>query len=55
MPRGGTGLGYELQVVKATVWVKGRTLDVSVTLTNRGVAPFYAGWPVLLLATGSAR
>jgi hypothetical protein len=34
--------------------VKGRTLDVSVTLTNRGVAPFYAGWPVLLLATGSA-
>jgi len=43
-----------LQVVKATVGVKGRTLDVSVTLTNRGVAPFYAGWPVLLLATGPA-
>lgn len=43
-------LGYELQVVQATAALSGRTLDVSVTLTNRGVAPFYANWPVRLRA-----
>jgi hypothetical protein len=47
-------LGYELQVVKATVELNSRTLDVSITLTNRGVAPFYASWPVRLLAIGPA-
>jgi hypothetical protein len=47
-------LGYELQIVKATAALKGRTLEVSVTITNRGVAPFYADWPVRLLAVGSA-
>ena len=47
-------LGYELQVLKATAALKGRTLEVSVTLTNRGVAPFYAGWPVRILAVGPA-
>jgi len=46
-------LGYELQVVQATAALKGRALEVSVTLTNRGVAPFYANWPVQLLAVGS--
>ncbi|MHB1035927.1 MAG: DUF4832 domain-containing protein [Pirellulales bacterium] len=46
-------LGYELQIVKATAALKGRALQVSVTITNRGVAPFYAGWPVRLLAVGS--
>ena len=47
-------LGYELQIVKATAALKGRALQLSVTITNRGVAPFYAGWPVRLLAVGSA-
>ena len=47
-------LGYELQLVKATAALKGRALEVSVTITNRGVAPFYAAWPVRLLAVGSA-
>ena len=47
-------LGYELQVVKATAALKGRALEVSITLTNRGVAPFNAGWPVRLLAIGPA-
>ncbi len=47
-------LGYELQIVKATAALQGRALDVSVTLTNRGVAPFYAAWPVRLLAVDSA-
>ena len=46
-------LGYELQIVKATAALKGRALDVSVTITNRGVAPFYAGWPVRLMAVGA--
>lgn len=46
-------LGYELQVVQATAELKGRALAVSVTITNRGVAPFYAGWPVQIVAVGS--
>ena len=46
-------LGYELQIVKATAALQGRVLKVSVTITNRGVAPFYAAWPVRLLAIGS--
>ena len=46
-------LGYELQIVKVTAALKGRALDVSVTITNRGVAPFYAGWPVRFVAVGS--
>jgi hypothetical protein len=45
-------LGYELQVVQATAEFKGRALEVSVTLTNRGVAPFYANWPVRVVAVG---
>lgn len=47
-------LGYELQVVQATASWKGRALEVSVTLTNRGVAPFYADWPVQVLAIDSS-
>ncbi len=43
-------LGYELQVTQtATEW-NGRRLNVSVTITNHGVAPFYADWPVRLMA-----
>jgi hypothetical protein len=47
-------LGYELQVIQASTAWTGRRLEVSVTITNRGVAPFYAGWPVRLMAVGSA-
>ncbi|MBL9172154.1 MAG: DUF4832 domain-containing protein [Verrucomicrobiales bacterium] len=47
-------LGYELQVVQATAAWKGRSLEVSVTLTNRGVAPFYADWSVQVLAIDSS-
>ena len=39
-------LGYELQVIQASAVLTGRQLQVSVTITNRGVAPFYADWPV---------
>lgn len=46
-------LGYELQVVEAKAALTGRRLKVSVTITNRGVAPFYARWPVRLMAVGS--
>lgn len=45
-------LGYELQVVQATAGLTGRALEASVTLTNRGVAPFYADWPVQVMAVG---
>ena len=47
-------LGYELQVVQATAALTGRALEVSVTITNRGVAPFYGDWPVRLMAVSSA-
>ena len=47
-------LGYELQVVQATAALTGRALEVSVTITNRGVAPFYGDWPVRLMAVNSA-
>ena len=46
-------LGYELQVLQATAALTGRALEVSVTITNRGVAPFYANWPVRIVAAGS--
>ncbi len=47
-------LGYELQVIQASAVLTGRQLQVSVTLTNHGVAPFYADWPVRVMAVGSA-
>ena len=47
-------LGYELQAVKATAALEARALEVSVTLKNLGVAPFYADWPVRVLAVDSA-
>ena len=47
-------LGYELHVVQATAALTGRALEVSVTITNRGVAPFYGDWPVRLMAVSSA-
>lgn len=46
-------LGYELQVIQASAVQVGRDLAISVTVTNRGVAPFYAEWPVRVLAVGS--
>ena len=46
-------LGYELQVMQATAALTGRRLEVSVTVTNRGVAPFYADWPVRVIAVRS--
>jgi len=47
-------LGYELQIVKAEATLTGRSLSLSVTLTNRGIAPFYAPWPVQVWAIGPA-
>ncbi len=47
-------LGYELQIVKATAALQGRALEVSVTITNHGIASFYEGWPVRVLAIDSA-
>ena len=45
-------LGYELQVLQASATLAGRSLEVSVTLANRGVAPFYANWPVRVAVAG---
>lgn len=42
-------LGYEFQVLEASAAFRGRELLMSVTITNRGVAPFYADWPVQLV------
>jgi hypothetical protein len=45
-------LGYELHAQRVTLTSDHilATLDVSVTLTNTGVAPFYYPWPVELAA-----
>ncbi len=47
-------LGYELHVAQASAEVDGRRLKVSVSITNRGIAPFYAGWPVRIIAVDTA-
>lgn len=46
-------LGYELQILQATAALTSRALEVSVTITNSGVAPFYANWAVRVVAVGS--
>lgn len=43
-------LGYELQITEAIARLSDQRLEIAVTLTNRGVAPFYANWPVQILA-----
>jgi hypothetical protein len=47
---GARQLGYELFVSKAELMdaTASGPLQVSVTITNRGVAPFYYDWPVQL-------
>ena len=47
-------LGYELQVTEASAALTGRRLEIAVTITNRVGAPFYAGWPVSVVAVGVA-
>jgi hypothetical protein len=39
-------VGYEFFISKATVTSNGVKTSVSVTIENRGVAPFYYDWPV---------
>ncbi|HXT42264.1 MAG TPA: DUF4832 domain-containing protein [Candidatus Angelobacter sp.] len=41
-------MGYELHVAGAVISVANGKLDVSLTVTNTGVAPFYYDWPVEL-------
>ena len=46
-------MGYELHVSQAALsWTQGR-IEVAVTVTNTGVAPFYYDWPVELGALAS--
>jgi hypothetical protein len=41
-------MGYELHVASAVIATANGGLDVAVTVTNTGVAPFYYDWPVEL-------
>jgi hypothetical protein len=44
------GMGYELQVASAVLTMTAGRFDLSLTVTNTGVAPFYYDWPVELAA-----
>ncbi len=50
---GARSLGYELQVLQASAAIAGHTLEVALTFTNRGVAPFYADWPIRMALVDS--
>ncbi len=52
--RGARRMGYELQVTEASLAITGSELEVSLSLTNRGLAPFYYDWPVELALLDSA-
>ncbi len=41
-------MGYELHVSHTTLELSATTLSMELTVTNRGVAPFYYDWPVEL-------
>jgi hypothetical protein len=43
-------MGYELHVATASLKAVGQQWDISLTITNTGVAPFYYDWPVELAA-----
>ena len=43
---GARSLGYEFWVQRAEFQLTRDTIDVSVTVTNTGVAPFYYHWPI---------
>ncbi|HLO99439.1 MAG TPA: DUF4832 domain-containing protein [Fimbriimonas sp.] len=41
-------MGYDFHVPKVVVSASGSTLEVGVDILNRGVAPFFAHWPLML-------
>jgi hypothetical protein len=43
-------MGYELHIARAEITTAAGAIDVSLTVTNTGVAPFYYDWPVELAA-----
>jgi hypothetical protein len=47
-------IGYELQVTEASLAMTGSDLEVNLSVTNRGLAPFYYDWPVELALSDSA-
>ena len=47
-------MGYELHVARAEIRSAGGTLDVSLIITNTGVAPFYYDWPAELAVLSAA-
>jgi hypothetical protein len=50
---GAASLGYDLSATEATVDNDGRTAAVTLTVTNRGVAPFAYNWPAEFAILGS--
>ena len=46
-------MGYELYVSQAEIDHDGDRLSLTLTVTNRGVAPFYYDWPVELVISDS--
>lgn len=47
-------LGYELHVTEATLAIQQGNLQVTLSVTNTGVAPFYYDWPAELTALDAA-
>jgi hypothetical protein len=47
-------MGYELHVARAEIRSAAGTLDVSLVITNTGVAPFYYDWPAELAVLSAA-
>ena len=47
-------MGYELHIKEALIGVAEGQLNVTLSITNTGVAPFYYDWPVELSAINSA-
>jgi hypothetical protein len=50
---GAASLGYDFSATEATLGNDGRSATVSLTVTNRGVAPFAYNWPVEFALLGS--
>jgi hypothetical protein len=48
-------MGYELHVTSADLSLTNQRLNITVTITNTGVAPFYYDWPVELAAVDARR
>ena len=51
---GSKQLGYDLFVENVNLTKEGEELAISLTISNRGVAPFYRAWPLILDLDGAS-